>query len=126
MAAPPPLHLEDTMVGPEPGTPLATLEDLRKNGAKDITFRSGDHQVRIFLIVHGDEILAYENRCPHAGTPLNLYGPDFFNQSGKLLLCRTHGALFEPRDGLCRRGPCKGQYLRRIAIDIDGNSIVSA
>jgi nitrite reductase/ring-hydroxylating ferredoxin subunit len=35
----------------------------------------------------------------------------FFDESGRWLMCATHGALFEPSNGHCVAGPCVGKAL---------------
>ena len=48
---------------------------------------------------------AYVNRCAHAGTPLDWWPNEFFTDDGRLLVCATHGALFEPETGSCAGQP---------------------
>lgn len=33
-------------------------------------------------------------------------------------MCHAHGARFEPDTGLCVQGPCRGQYLQRVNLEI--------
>lgn len=59
---------------------------------------------------------AWMNVCPHAGRSLN-YAPDRFLVDGEgRLVCAAHGAVFEPIDGLCVGGPCRGDRLRDVTI----------
>jgi nitrite reductase/ring-hydroxylating ferredoxin subunit len=67
---------------------------------------------------------AYINRCPHAGTPLDWWPNEFFTEDGRHLICATHGAVFEPRTGLCIEGPCPGARLEALAVQEDGDGIV--
>ena len=39
-----------------------------------------------------------------------------FEASGLYLICSTHGALFEPINGNCVAGPCRGASLQPIDI----------
>lgn len=60
-------------------------------------------------------VVAYLNRCPHVGTPLNLFPDAFLDPTTQQFLhCATHGALFLPTDGLCVHGPCVGKHLTPI------------
>jgi nitrite reductase/ring-hydroxylating ferredoxin subunit len=44
-----------------------------------------------------------------------------------LLLCSSHGAVFEPDTGLCAAGPCVGASLRGLAVRVaDGEIYVAA
>jgi nitrite reductase/ring-hydroxylating ferredoxin subunit len=54
---------------------------------------------------------AYENACPHVGTPLDWDANQFFEEDGRYLICSTHGAIFAPDTGLCLGGPCKDDHL---------------
>ncbi len=42
----------------------------------------------------------------------------------KHILCATHGALFRIDDGHCLHGPCLGRGLSRVAIRLEGDSIL--
>ena len=131
--APDPMELEDVPGGPDTGTLIVDLADLPDHGGAEIVFGEEDDDsassgtgIRVLVQRLGDAIHVYENRCPHAGTPLNLFGPDFLDISGQKLICRTHGALFDPKDGYCTRGPCKGEHLRAIAHTIRDGKVYSA
>ena len=69
-----------------------------------------------FAIRHGGIACAYVNRCPHAGTELDWQPGEFFEETGLYLICSTHGALFEPRNGFCVAGPCRGATLQPLDI----------
>lgn len=125
MQKPAPLFLDDTVAGPKAGTLLAKINDLPKHGGKDLLFKDGDHQTNIFIQKRGDTIQVFENRCPHAGTPLNMFGDKFMDLAGNHIICRTHGALFDVLSGKCVAGPCKGDYLRPIAFEVNGGGIFS-
>lgn len=125
MRPPRPLSLDDLPAGPPAGTLIATLEDLPEHGGKDVLFSDGTVRLQIFIQRLGGEIFVFENRCPHAGTPLNMFNDKFLDVTGKKLICRTHGALFDPASGKCVRGPCKGQYLRPVAVQVRDGGIYS-
>ena len=82
-------------------------------------------QVRGVVLAGGDDVIfvrrrgvlyAYENRCPHQGTPLETFPDKFLNGDGSLLICSTHGARFRVEDGVCVRGPCIGARLKALTI----------
>jgi nitrite reductase/ring-hydroxylating ferredoxin subunit len=58
------------------------------------------------------------NRCPHAGHPLNLLPDRFLTPDGTLLLCSSHGALFEKLTGYCVAGPCAGRTLTPLPLEV--------
>jgi nitrite reductase/ring-hydroxylating ferredoxin subunit len=86
--------------------------------------RRGDAQVSGFVVNHGGRHHAYVNRCPHAGTPLDLWPNEFWTEDGQYLICATHGAIFAPDSGVCVEGPCPGARLERVAVGSDGATIL--
>jgi nitrite reductase/ring-hydroxylating ferredoxin subunit len=79
-----------------------------------------------FVVHHDAGYAAYVNRCPHVGTPLDLWPNEFLSEDGQTLVCATHGALFEPRTGRCTDGPCAGDALTPLPVRVDGEAIVVA
>jgi len=77
-----------------------------------------------FVVNHDGEYHAYVNRCPHVGTPLDLWPNDFFAEDGRTLVCSTHGALYEPATGYCTAGPCAGDSLSRLPLRREGDTLV--
>ena len=75
-----------------------------------------DGEVAAFAIRYAGIACAFVNRCPHAGTELDWQPGEFFEESGLYLICSTHGALFEPINGNCVAGPCRGASLQPIDI----------
>ena len=69
-----------------------------------------------FVVRHCGHARAYVNQCPHAGTELDWQPGEFFEESGLYLICSTHGALFEPKNGFCVAGPCRGATLQPLEI----------
>jgi nitrite reductase/ring-hydroxylating ferredoxin subunit len=44
-----------------------------------------------------------------------------------VLICSTHGALYDPATGDCRGGPCRGAGLEPVAVEeIDGQVVLEA
>ena len=67
---------------------------------------------------------AYVNRCPHAGSALDLWPNEFMTDDGRFLTCSTHGAIFERHTGLCIEGPCPGAHLDLLTVHVDGACVV--
>jgi nitrite reductase/ring-hydroxylating ferredoxin subunit len=78
-----------------------------------------------FAVRHCGAVRAFVNRCPHAGTELDWNPGEFFDETGLYLMCSTHGALFEPGNGHCVAGPCRGASLQPLAVaERDGQVIL--
>lgn len=64
-----------------------------------------------FVIRFDGKLYGWLNHCPHTGSPLDWQPGQFFSEDGKLLVCHTHHALFDPASGACLDGPCpRGLY----------------
>ena len=72
------------------------------------------------LIVHrdGTRARAWLNICPHAGRRLDWAPGEFLRTKDGLLVCAVHGATFELSEGLCVGGPCRGNHLRAVAVEV--------
>ena len=92
-------------------------EELAEGG-KGVRFRihAADEHERGFAVRYMGVPRAYVNRCPHSGTELDWQPGEFFEESGLYLICSTHGAIFEPHNGYCVAGPCRGASLQRIEV----------
>lgn len=123
---PAPLSLSDLEGTPPTGSFLCRVDELPSHGGKEIIFSEGRYRTSIFIQKTDDNIAVFLNHCPHAGTPLNLFGDRFLDVRGQNILCRTHGATFDRLSGKCVAGPCKGRYLQPIAYRITKGEIVSA
>ncbi|KRG70095.1 Rieske (2Fe-2S) protein [Pseudoxanthomonas dokdonensis] len=72
----------------------------------------------LLLYRQGEQVRAWLNVCPHAGRRLDWAPGKFLKSKDGLLVCAAHGASFQPTDGLCVAGPCKGDSLRAVALRI--------
>ena len=93
-------------------------------GGRGVRFESGGGPC--FALRVGGRVLAYRNACPHTGGELDWNEGDFLDAEGRLIVCATHGALFEPSSGRCVSGPCRGASLEPVAVRDDGESVVAA
>ncbi|MGE5615524.1 MAG: Rieske (2Fe-2S) protein [Bacillota bacterium] len=69
-----------------------------------------------FAVRHFGRVSAFINQCPHAWTELDWEPGKFFDFSKLYLICATHGAMFEPHNGRCVAGPCRGAALEKLDI----------
>ena len=80
----------------------------------------------LILLRRAGQLRAYLNICPHAGRRLD-YAPGKFLLKNDSLICAVHGATFSQLDGLCIAGPCRGEHLREVPVQIrDGMVCLSA
>ena len=76
-----------------------------------------------FVIRFNHKLYAYRNQCPHTGSELDWVMGQFFEERGEMLICSTHGAIFNPINGKCINGPCVNQSLISIPIKLDSDKI---
>ncbi|HEY1873543.1 MAG TPA: Rieske 2Fe-2S domain-containing protein [Steroidobacteraceae bacterium] len=87
-------------------------------GARGFTIGGGSWPMRLLVVRVADAVHGYLNRCPHAGHPLDLLPQRFLTADGTLILCSSHGALFEKSTGYCVAGPCAGCSLTPVALQV--------
>lgn len=102
---------------------LCALSDIVDGQAKGFTFGSGLHQLNVLVARQGNQAFAYVNSCPHVGTPLDWQPDRFMSVDGLMLQCATHGARFLIENGLCIHGPCKGESLQPLTLQITDGQI---
>jgi naringenin degradation protein FdeD len=106
---------------------ICRLADLEEHGSRAFTVGGGGAwPLRGFVVRHGHEVRGYVNRCPHAGHPLDLRPHRFLTPDRAMILCSSHGALFEKDAGMCLAGPCAGQQLRAVPLQVIGDIVLIA
>ena len=115
----PPREIDTTRV-------LCALADLEATGGRAFTVGEGDWPLRGFVVQTANGVAAYVNTCPHAGHPLDLRPNRFLTPDRNLILCASHGAVFTRDTGLCIAGPCPGQSLTPVPIEVVGGYVMLA
>ena len=101
-------------------TLLCALADIPDGGAKAF---GDDTASSLFAVRRGDQVHVYQNRCPHAHTPLNWMPDRFLNRDRSQIICATHGALFDIDTGYCTAGPCQGQHLTAKTVTVQDGQV---
>ena len=100
-------------------------QDIKELETKEFTLADvfSPHEPQtVILVRYEDQLYCYHNRCPHLGVPLNWMPDDFLSIEKTHIQCATHGALFNPTDGVCISGPCNGDQLTPLGIECDGDN----
>jgi nitrite reductase/ring-hydroxylating ferredoxin subunit len=105
---------------------ICRLDDLRDSAARGFAMGAGDWPLRGFVVRIKDQVRGFVNSCPHARHPLNFRPNEFLTLDGSLILCAAHGALFEKLTGYCVAGPCAGQSLRTVPLEVTGGYVMLA
>ena len=111
---------------PSPLRTLCRLEDIPDGEARGFDPAPGGF-TGLFAIRRGATVFVYVNSCPHIGVTLDWAPHRFLTRDGQRIICATHGAEFRITDGLCTSGPCLGDRLEQVMIEIkDGVVLVPA
>lgn len=94
--------------------PLCRLDELPEGDARGFEVNGEP----VFAVRKFGEVYAYRNSCPHIGVPLEWLPDRFLDNDGELIQCSTHGALFVIQTGLCVAGPCTGDSLDPLPLEI--------
>jgi len=109
---------------------LCTLEDLERaagsQAALEIAVETAHGPRDLALFLHGGNVRAFVNACPHQGRSLSWAPGAFLFDDGRLV-CPHHGAVFELDGGRCVSGPCAGAALRAVDVTVrDGRVLLRA
>lgn len=110
------VELEELTIGP--------FADLDDPGCREFRIGEGDWPFKGFVVRKGNTVFAYQNFCMHVGHPLNWQPDRFLTEDGTQIVCASHGALYDIENGLCTSGPCPGQKLRPVQVEIRDKNIV--
>jgi nitrite reductase/ring-hydroxylating ferredoxin subunit len=105
---------------------ICRLDDLGDSGSRGFAIGSGDWPLRGFVVRGNGKVRGFINSCPHARHPLNLSPHGFLTPDSTLILCSSHGALFEKLTGYCVAGPCAGQSLRAVPLKVEAGFVMLA
>jgi nitrite reductase/ring-hydroxylating ferredoxin subunit len=105
---------------------ICRFADVADPGARAFTIGTGDWPLRGFIVRVREAVRGYVNHCPHAGHALDLIPDRFLTPDGTLILCGSHGALFDRLSGYCIAGPCAGRSLRPIALKLEAGFVMLA
>jgi len=98
------------------------LESIDEPGSRG--FALGEGAGASFFVVRKEgQVMAFRNRCPHTGAPLEWQPHQFLDVDKGFIQCALHGALFRVRDGHCLRGPCVGQSLDALPLEVSEGRI---
>ena len=106
-------------------TILCHLDEIEDGKGRGFTVEVEGVPREIFIVRKGTSAYGYRNVCPHAARRLDHWTPDeFTTPAGDYIQCSSHDARFRIEDGLCIAGPTRGEQLKPISIDIDGDGRV--
>ena len=97
---------------------LCTLAELQESGGLAVKAQTPDGPCELVLFRVGDGVRAWLNVCPHMGRNLDFAPGEFLLTPRGELVCPHHGACFELDSGRCVEGPCRGDALTAVEVEI--------
>jgi nitrite reductase/ring-hydroxylating ferredoxin subunit len=110
------------------GIRLCRLEDIPDGDSRGFDPLQEGRDT-LLVVRQGNALYAWRDACPHiSGVPMAWRKNAYLNASRDRIVCSAHGALFDIATGVCTLGPCLGQSLQpmRVELDADGSIYVPA
>lgn len=101
-------------------TVLCDVNAIAEGSAKGLQINN--HQ--LVAVKKDGHIYVYVNSCPHIGITLEFQPDQFLDLDNRFIQCANHGALFEIDTGDCIAGPCTGQALKPVVVEVRDNQVV--
>jgi nitrite reductase/ring-hydroxylating ferredoxin subunit len=95
---------------------IVESKGLKEGGSLKFEIPRQDRLTEAFVIRKNGTFHAYLNLCRHWTVGLDLDDNDFFSEDKEWLVCKNHGALYQPVTGECASGPCGGAALYRVPL----------
>lgn len=101
---------------------LAPVDEVPVDETILFTITDQNTTQEIILTRQNGSITAWENHCQHWTNTRLDRGDGALVREGDIV-CRRHGATFEPDSGKCTWGPCEGAYLDVIDVSVDDGAV---
>jgi nitrite reductase/ring-hydroxylating ferredoxin subunit len=102
---------------------VARVEEVPHGSSKKFILSCKGRQIEGFVVNYHGSFYAYRNRCCHIPMPMDWFENQFLSEDGRYIICATHGATYDPETGECVAGPCPGEYLERLPLQILNGTI---
>jgi len=103
---------------------LITFDSIEDGGFAEVEALIGGDAESLIVHRNGASVRAWLNVCPHAGRRLDWAPGKFLKSKEGHLVCAAHGASFELDKGDCIAGPCRGDSLRAVPVEVRGGQVV--
>jgi len=107
-------------------TPQALCEaDALKERGDAVTFDVLEfgRKAQAFALRFDGVAVAYVNRCAHVPAEMDWQPGQFWDLEKRFIICSVHGALYDPPNGVCVAGPCRGARLHAIQLKEEGGHV---
>ena len=102
---------------------LCNTNAIEDPGSKSFELKIKRKTQSIFVVHKDGAFFAYYNSCPHTGANLEWQEDQFLDLDKALIQCATHDALFTIDSGECIAGPCNGDHLTPLLVEVKEDEI---
>jgi nitrite reductase/ring-hydroxylating ferredoxin subunit len=102
---------------------LCRIDEIPDGKARGFPPRDKSYR-SLFAIRRGQHAFVYINECPHAGAELEYAQDRFLSADGQRIICFAHNAQFVVESGACTGGPCTGQSLAAVPVNIENGMLM--
>ncbi len=102
---------------------LAQLIDVPLDSWSEHSLQTKNGSVSVMIKRTATVWNAFVNECPHQGRRMDYAENAFLETPEKHLVCPAHGATFDPVSGLCQTGPCVGQSLSQLTVEVEDKDV---
>lgn len=103
---------------------MIAFDAIEDGGFAEVSASLDGDLESLILYRQGQSVRAWLNVCPHAGRRLDWAPGKFLKSKEGHLVCAAHGASFELGNGDCVAGPCRGDSLRAVAVEVREGRVV--
>ena len=96
-----------------------SFNEVSDPGSRAFSINDKTSELAGFVVRKGQDLFGYQNQCPHTGVTLNWTEDVFLDADDSQIQCAMHGALFTIEEGRCTWGPCLGESLEKLELQID-------
>lgn len=98
--------------------PLCRFDELADGHSRGFD-PANEGRDSMFIVRQGDKLHAWRNSCPHYNRARMAWKKDeFLNGDKSKIMCGAHGAMFDIDTGLCTIGPCIGEHLTSVPVEV--------
>jgi nitrite reductase/ring-hydroxylating ferredoxin subunit len=98
---------------------LCRLDDV-PDGASRGFDPHGLGRDELFVVRRAGAVYAWQDSCPHIEGAAMAWRKDAYLSADRTrIVCHAHGAQFDIVTGACLCGPCEGQALKPVAVNIN-------
>lgn len=103
---------------------LCRLAEIPEDNGLAVDYDGPKGRRRVVLFRTPGGLRGFLDVCPHQGRSLEFAPGEYLLDERGVLICPHHGASFELSGGACLSGPCAGDRLARVEIELDGERVL--